>query len=482
MLNIFALHDTSAAMWGFTVVHRMKPTAGRRGSMYVYLAPEGEVPRFHAETISVLPEKRTGIRPRPYASALQHGSCIKLYNCRWKARSIATTEARYELERYLHSPCLPFRLTETRDYFANYFSTTISGVWVSVDSNDDTDKGKVESNFPAYALLQLRGIGKLPYRIVVFKEEVSHRHVPRGFFFTVNKQVHGGLPADFISRRPKFDYLKDHLLVSVDCTSINATVREDFFMASRDRVRKNEAYDLIVDELEQALREHPGLREINAARRKKDIERHISDRNETATFFNELLRSDPALSALFNLGDQLVTRTGLGTPVPFVGQKFPTYFRLAKNPREGLLKKCPINRTTRIEFETDVVNDYFSRSDSPGRITTDPPNLIEQSHLWNGAFTARFRTPWDAKPGDSMTVNITVEDVQTETRGKPFVSAFTMLVSCNANMFSIRAPVMPEIGASSRTFRQYRDTGSYNYLRYTTLESILRPHGIGASF
>ncbi len=45
----------------------------------------------------------------------------------------------------------------------------------------------------------------------------------------------------------------------------------------------------------------------------------------------------------------------------------------------------------------------------------------------------------------------------------------TALVSCNANMFSIRAPVMPEIGAISQRFRQYRDTGAYNYLRYTTL-------------
>ncbi len=30
---------------------------------------------------------------------------------------------------------------------------------------------------------------------------------------------------------------------------------------------------------------------------------------------------------------------------------------------------------------------------------------------------------------------------------------------------------MPEIGAISQRFRQYRDTGAYNYLRYTTLVS-----------
>ncbi len=205
------------------------------------------------------------------------------------------------------------------------------------------------------------------------------------------------------------------------------TVREDFFMASRDRVRRNEVYEVIVEKLREELREHPGLRELNNARRKKEIEKATSDEQEAARIFDDLLKTDPSLAALFSLGGRLVTRTGPGSAGPFAGKKFPTFFRLEKNPKEGISKPCPVNRTCRLDFDTDATNDYFSRSDCPGRITTEPANLIEYSHLWNGEFSARFRAPWNVKPGERISVKVTVSDVQTDARDTPFVSTFTLI-------------------------------------------------------
>lgn len=261
----------------------------------------------------------------------------------------------------------------------------------------------------------------------MFRDSVNPRHVPHGVFFTVNGQVHGSLPSDFISRHLKFDYLKDHLLVSVDCTAMEPAVREDFFMASRDRVRKNEVYEEVVERLNEALKDHPGLRQLNAARRKKEIESTLSNEDETKKLFNELLKADPMLARLFGSGDRLITKTGPGPEQPFNGKKFPTYFRLVKDPVGGLVKHCPVNRTCRLEFETDAANDYFKRPDCPGTISVEPPNIIEHSHLWNGCFTAQFRTPWDANPGKQIDVKVTVEDVQTQTRNAPFVSLFTLV-------------------------------------------------------
>jgi hypothetical protein len=418
----------SGRLWGFTIVRRVKPSATRPSSMYVYLAPAGRVLRFEADEVKVLPEDRSTVAPRPYSVGLQYGTCVKLYNFQWKGgRGIATLEARYELERFLHSPCLPFRLTETREYKANYFSTTVAGVWATIGSEDAPEDDKVEAGFPAYAELNLRDVGALPYGIAVFRDSVNARHVPHGIFFTVNGQVHGSLPSDFVSRHLKFDYLKDHLLVSIDCTAMDPTVREDFFMASRDRVRKNDVYDEVVERLKDALKDHPGLRQLNALRRKKEIENTLGDEQETKNLFSELLKADPMLARLFGIGDRLITKAGPGVEAPFSGKKFPTYFRLAKNPSGGLIKTCPINATCRVEFETDVVNDYFKRPDSPGSITVDPPNIIEHSNLWNGRFTAQFRCPWDAKPGQRIDVTIRVSDVQTDARNTPFVSRFTLV-------------------------------------------------------
>lgn len=423
----------TGGLWGFTIVRRVKPSPARPLSMYVYLAPDGRVPRFAADAVNVLPEDRSTIAPRPYSVGLSYGTCVKLYNFQWKGgRGIATLEARYELERFLHSPCLPFRLTETRDYKANYFSTTVAGVWATITSDDAPEDDKVEPGFPAFAEMNLRGIGQLPHRIAVFRESVNPRHVPHGVFFTVNGQVHGSLPSDFVSRHLKFDYLKDHLLVSIDCAAMDPSVREDFFMASRDRVRKNDAYDEVVDQLKRVLGDHPGLRQLNAARRKKEIEDTLSDDEETKNLFSELLKADPMLARLFGSGNRLITKAGPGPEEPFVGKRFPTYFRLIKNPSGGLMKTCPINLTCRVDFETDAVNDYFRRPDSPGSVWVTPPNIIEHSHLWNGRFSAQFRCPWDSKPGDRIDVTVSVVDVHTDARNAPFVSRFTMVAGPEA--------------------------------------------------
>ena len=216
------------------------------------------------------------------------------------------------------------------------------------------------------------------------------------------------------------------MLVSVDCTQMESTVYEDFFLASRDRVRRDEVYETIVDSLKDELREHEGLRELNGSRRKKQIEEAVSNDKETASVFNELLKSDPTLSALFSIGDRLVTSLGPGPSAPFVGRRFPTFFRIANEPKNGVVKHCPVSQTCRVVFETDATNDYFERAECRGEITTDPPSLIEQSHLWNGVFTARFTVPWDLEPGQQAKVTIRVVDVETESRGKPFENTFTI--------------------------------------------------------
>lgn len=421
-----ASNDTTAMLWGFTIVRRLPPSKGRRSSMYVYLAPAGRVLTFDALSIDVLPGDDAPNRPpKPYQRLLEYGTCVKLYNYRWRAKSTATTEARYELERYLHAPCLPFRVTETRDYRANYYSATISGVWATVTPEDGAET-KVEPGFPAPAELNVTGVGTLPYRIVVFSEDVISRHVPNGVFFTVNGQVHGRLSQEFIKSRLKFDYLSRHLLVSVDCTNMEGRTREDFFMASRDRIRQNEAHEEVVQQLEEELERHPGLRALNAARRKKEIEKAIDSERSSVETFQHLLRSDPALAGLFSSGVQLVTSTGLGEPPEFKGKKFPTYFRLSKEPKEGLVKHCPINLTVRVEFETDAANDYFTRTDSPGTITFDPPDACQHWHLWNGRLSATFRRPQRATVGDRVRVRVTVCDVENEIRGGPFACKFLM--------------------------------------------------------
>lgn len=58
-------------------------------------------------------------------------------------------------------------------------------------------------------------------------------------------------------------------------------------MASRDRVRRNEAYDEIYGTLRDEVKEHPALRQHNAQRKKKRLDETLSkEENAGATCRN----------------------------------------------------------------------------------------------------------------------------------------------------------------------------------------------------
>jgi len=480
--------DQTGDLWGFTLVRRLLPSGGRRSSMYVYLAPFGQVPSFRADAIRVLPGKSAGMNQSdvPYAAELPYGTCIKLYNYRWKGYGMATLDGRYELEQFLLACCLPFRVTETRDYRANYYSATVTGGWNRATAETDEGESRhLEEGFPAYGELNLGEIGELPYQVAVFTRPIKKERFPHGICFVINGQVHGSFSAEFVKSRLKFDYLTDKygaLLVLVDCTAMNEKVREDFFMASRDRFRRNDVYREIEHTLIEELQNHPGLQALNQQRRKEEVEQQQSE-EAPIEVFQQLLKADPTLAAVFSSGDRLSTTTGPDTPPSsFIGRKFPNFFRL-KGPKEGGIKGCPLNRTCRVEFETDVMNDYFKRADSPGTIMIEPPNLIEGgSHLWNGRFEARFRVPWDAEVGTLIPVTVSVTDVM---HPNPFICHFQLradpeVVDDSPSGPSSRGTQRPSPnGRSSRvvlsppTFREVRKAEWEKYSPpFTPYESI----------
>jgi hypothetical protein len=423
--------DGTRDLWGFTIVRRQRAAPGRKSSMYVFLAPGGSILSFARPTIMALPGQSAKNKPAPpYAVELPYGTCIKLYNYQWKKKTLVTTDGRYELERFLHSVPLPLRISETREYKANYYSTTLSGILAhaSEEGEEHDSSSKFEKGLsPAYGEVNLAGVGRLPYKLFLLKEDFDAGNFPHGVYFTLNGQVHGDLPANFISSTLKFDYLQKTLLVSVDCTEMDQAVREDFLMASRDRVRRNEVYDSIYSALREELREHAGLRQHNAQRRKKRLDETLSKEENAADYLQELLKSDPTLASILGIGGNIISSTGPSSDgVPFNGKKFPAFFQILKEPKGGLSKTCPLNRTVRVEFETDATNDYFDRTDCPGSITFDPPNLCGSSHLWDGRFTTKFQMPYDAKVGEVVNMTVTVTDIQRDTLGRPFVSHFTI--------------------------------------------------------
>jgi hypothetical protein len=417
--------DVTDNHWGFSLIRRLRPAEGdaRRNSVYVYYAPGGRIPSFDTDALLALPGDGSANKPpAPYSRPLPHGSCLKLFNYRWKASGIATLDPRYELNKYLHNLVLPMRVTETRNYKANYYSTTVSGG--SVDENVDLDLG------PASGSIALpRGIGTISVELKVFKDKkadgspVETRHLPNGVIFTVNGQMHGALNPNFVSRRLNYSFLEDYLLLVVDATSMPADFREDFFMTSRDRLAEGGDRDFIENEIKEFLKAHEGLRELNNRRKEEAISKTVEEA-EPLDVLQELINQDPTLAALFGTGNKLKTPFGpRKQTIPFAGQRFPTFFRLKIG---SLVKECPINRSCRVEFETDAVDDYFTRGDEPGTFTVTPQGLDQGFRLYQGSCSVKFCPPINADVGDVVDVEAAVTD--PSRAANPFVCTFKMAV------------------------------------------------------
>ncbi len=302
----------------------------------------------------------------------------------------------------------------------------MSGLFsVLADSPD-----QIEPGFDTGAPLDVPGVGQVNLRLVLLKEGIQEGRFPSGIFFNVNGQLHSELGKDFVTRKTKLDYIADSLIALIDCTSLPAVVREDLFHASRDRMRFCDEKTSLEGSIVEYLKDHQGLREANARRRQARLST-VSE-EETIQVLQSLVRLDPTLANLFGAGQKIKIPVGpLPEPEPYVGRKFPTYFRLAKEPKEGLIRKCPKNRSARIEFETDAENDYFSRSLDPGLIESKGVPVRKSVHLWNGKAALRFSIPNTCNVGDRFKVETFVSDV---SRVEPFYSSFFIEVEPEAHV------------------------------------------------
>jgi hypothetical protein len=346
------------------------------------------------------------------------------YKVGGRQKGLLTLDLRYALERYLQEPGLPIRLYESRPgYSAHSYDTSMSGLAV-VLANAGDDK---EPGFDGGTPLNIMELGEAGLELAVIKEEAdrTNKRYPAGVFFTVNGQLHGQLGPEFFKHRLKLDYVADSLVVSVDCTNLDQAVREDLFMPSRDRMREIPARAALESAIREYLAEHKGLAELNARRRQRALSAGVDE--DTASVLQELVKSDPTLAALFGGGDKVKVPTGpLPDPVPFQGKRFPTYFRLAKEPAGGLVRRTPKNWTAHIEYETDAANDYFSpgRPDR-GHLAVSGMPVMKSVHLWNGKATLRLQIPAGSSVGDVLRASVSVMD---ESRIEPFSSSFAIEV------------------------------------------------------
>jgi hypothetical protein len=438
ILNGNLAHE-SDTQWSFTIVRRHVPEGGIRNSIYAYLAPvgveinpdRGGVLRFSADTMPILPEGQ-----EPYAREADHGTLIKLYEYRTKARTHMFRRGGLQerLDILLADIALPIRLYECRPFGGKKgsFETTLSGIRVRL--NDDKAEN-LEPGFPDSSMLQVAG-EEMRVTIYAFKKGKAKTYRQReGIIFTVNGQMQGDIPDNFFERKKVgLRYLSDSILVVVDCSNLSTLAREDLFMNSRDRLSEGELRSAIEEELEDLLKRHTGLRELRERRRREEIESKLDDSKPLADILESILKHSPTLSMLFRQGKRVSTpfkTTNVESNDEFQGKRYPTYFKFKDiTYGEVLHRNCHINIRCRIKFETDAVNDYFSRPVDPGDrslfIISNGSRLPVRDYtmnLRNGIASLNVRLPANCREGDRLRFVLTVTD---PTQIDPFENSFVV--------------------------------------------------------
>jgi len=423
-------HDDDQ-LWGFTIVRREDATGYVKHSCTTYLAPmgmqsrpgKGGVLRFRADEMLLFPEGRNA-----YGRAVAWGTLIKLYE--YAATGYSNTNILMRdgllsrLDILLPDVALPIRLHECRQTYAGHkgsFETTLTGLSVRLEDNKGDN---LETGFPSSCPLGAEN-EEMTATIFAFKKGRSETYRRNeGIIFTLNGQTHGHLTLDFFRRKSVgLSYLSDSVLVLVDCSKFSVRAREKLFMASRDRLRGGPLREEIEQALEDMLKNHEGLRELKNRRRDEEIASRLEDSKPLEDILQNLLKTSPTLANFFLRGNRasnpFKTLKARSKEADYHGKQFPSYFKF-KGREHGfkLQKDCHINMRCRITFETDVVNDYFSRRIDKGEFkllfasngNRDVATDFVGPNLNNGVATLSIRLPGNCKQGDVLTFVAQVTD------------------------------------------------------------------------
>jgi len=372
--------------FGFTLIRKHPFTeeekTTKKNTWYEYLTVNKEIPSFEIEALEL------GLYNRKFIT----GTILKLYSYDLPsgARSVISRDLNQSINEYLFEPALPCYTIDKHQRYPDdrNLERDLYGLKRRLEDN----KGKyVEDYF--LETYDDKKIGNLKITCYVFKTKIddkkakeSKEAIRREFFknnmsvlFSQNGQVQGYFTSEFISKTLKMQFLKDYLLIHVDCTNLEYEIRSQLFMASRDRLKNGEETALLRETIGKVLLKSK-LVEINK-KRKDSISFASEDKNELLKSFtkNLPLKSDllKLLNSTFKLEDNSPKpekkkdkgKKPKGKEKEFNPKRFPSFFKYGKDgTMDKPIIKIPLGGEKTIRFSTDVENDYFVRVEEPGEL------------------------------------------------------------------------------------------------------------------
>ena len=376
--------------FGFTLVRRHPLTEEeerrKKATWYEYLVINSSIPCFTCKELDL------GLHNRKFTT----GTAIKLYSYDLPAgsRSVISRDLNQSINEYLFSPALPVFTIDKLERYPN--DRNLERDLFGLKRRLEEDDSRYVDQFFSEDVVD-HEMGRIRLTSYVFKPRVKKRTVKetretirREFFknnmsvmFSVNGQVHGHYTTEFIMRSLKFPLLRDYLLVHVDCTEIRTVVRNELFMASRDRLKEGVESRKLRRKLAELL-VNGRLKDIHKERKAsitvesddakellRNITRNLPIRDELANLLSQTFklgeRRDGNRSEKAREAPRKETRE---KPV-FSAKRYPSFFNIDAKPNIGEefpMVQLPVGGVRTIRFSTDVEDQYFDRVQDPGEM------------------------------------------------------------------------------------------------------------------
>lgn len=436
--------------WSFTVTRKASAKERKLPEpCYLYLAPlengshKKGILSFKSDALKLLPEAMN-----PYSKELEYGSLLKFYGYAMRgANSNIVFDFMYNTEIMMPDAIMPVRLHECRDDYKKNINTKNFRTQVTSFQGfkyRNSENKALEAGFPLSLYIDFMSF-RLSVDVYAFRydKDASSKNLAstrkrknEGVIFCLGGQHYGELSSDFFRRKNVgLDYLKNDLIVIVDCSSIDGDLKNELFKTDKSTVKDTPQMRTLEAELENLLRDNPKLEELKNIRRKQKVEEKLSDEKPFEDLLSDVLKKNPALASLFNLGPRLSNpwlKDQKGNQEGSKDKKlqyFPSFFKFQKNITDGEIYKRTgnINKRLRFDFETDAVNDYFTREKEPGEYSLDIELIkanesksianeekIFSQYLNNGHWVVSVKIPDDAEEGDKLKINFNIKDIDSD--------------------------------------------------------------------
>ncbi len=406
--------EGSDGLWGWTLIRVRPVRTGEDLPVVEYFRPNGEIACFDSDEVKAFNRGDIG--------AIKDGSVVKLYEYDIGPSARAVDIGLYDaLTTSLIDCALPLRLydfdakpTKGGLRAEGIAPRTFSGMKTVLESDDEEEKPNKIRHLDGGEHSQNASLGtiRISYFVLDNMKEYLRNHSYR-IFYTINGQSQAKERASFL-RQAKLDDLKNHLLVQIDCNSMDNTARSAVFKPDRERMAQIELTRELKALVKVAMGEDRELRKCaQEVRRRRTSEQIEKETNKD--FLAELVKNNPGLQELFGIGSTVVESVQTpGGETQYEGKMFPTYLT-PTNLAKGNIKSVPINTYRRIECKTDVQNDYLIREANQGKFLHPTADVLPNSgSLRNGKFRIKVSPPENSTIGDIIPVQFGFNDSNPE--------------------------------------------------------------------